>query len=602
MNRIPGKKEDKLKVLETIGEKEFPYLIGDILFFELEHSDIKIMDGPGDGRRDIYSEFSEQEKCITQCKFHYDSSKSVSSRETDEIIIALNKFGSKKGLFCTNGRISPQGKREYLDNYPEFDLKFLEGMDIVDLILSNPSLSYVWFSNGNISHVRHEIGIPFVVNSSFDFESIDLTDLNGGNLIFKIVEDYFFLDDFEPYRPIKINQVNSPKNKVKCFVLVGTGASFIHEIEKIKEQFLNFIVSNCSLTNAILRFGKASFGNFSDDIFQDKITINADFSETYILSNHNWYIESEWLLPQDEKKWIFPKRLGCLEAPWAAWYNSEFDICLTVEIKSEYNIQPSFVREISMQKDRERLSESLFVLVSDEEFQQLAKKTLYSYNWHSNYGIQGKIVGWLNPILLEENSYPISLKDGKPKDEQILEKEKYFLKSKPTIIEFIKEKGFKTINPDNALKISEIEEKPILTQPKYNFHSSAELYHYYTDIPSPINPKYRELLFMKFWEVPYDLDEVRIKIEESVICDKYANYMWDIRIAPSAKKTYVNLLYLIPSNLVLSTSEIIEDEKIIFSKDLFEIETKLKSIWNNVETATEKFWNNEYGIYFRFNK
>ena len=81
----------------------------------LGHTKVRILDGPGDGRRDILSITLKEYNIVT--KHHSDDSKSV-ARETDEIVIALAKFGVKSALFFfTNGRISPQ-ESVIRDNFP----------------------------------------------------------------------------------------------------------------------------------------------------------------------------------------------------------------------------------------------------------------------------------------------------------------------------------------------------------------------------------------------------------------------------------------------------------------------------------------------------
>lgn len=370
MTRIPGKKDEKLKFLESIGEKEFPYLIGDILFHVKGHSNIKILDGPGDGRRDILSNDSNNKKCITQCKFHYDSTKTVGSRETDEIVLALNKFDCSKGFFCTNGKVSPQGKREYIDNFPNFDLDFLEGTDIVNYILSNPSLNYVWFEEGNISDVRHSLGIPFVIKLNIEKESLnenEFESLRWRNIQLNIQSDYIKTSCLEPFRKFHTHENQFSNNLIKGYMIIATGPIYLHEISEIKTYFLNQLIKKDKFNQARIRFGIASYGNYKDNTFSNENLVNSDEPITYIIENNSVFTEREWLLPKDTSKWIFPPRFGTLEASWTAWYNPANDICLTVELKSEYSIQPNFIIELLFKKDLERLENSLFLNVNKEE-------------------------------------------------------------------------------------------------------------------------------------------------------------------------------------------------------------------------------------------
>ena len=159
---MPGKPKDKLKYLESIDQYDFPYLIADILSSYYNHHNVRVVDGTGDGKRDIFSVNSKGEKIITQCKYHYDMSKTSGTRQTDEIVIALNKYKSNIGFFCTSGKLTPQSKREYLDNYPDFELNWLEGHEIVDIVLEDTILRKVWFENEKIHLTNSNVSIPFI--------------------------------------------------------------------------------------------------------------------------------------------------------------------------------------------------------------------------------------------------------------------------------------------------------------------------------------------------------------------------------------------------------------------------------------------------------
>lgn len=91
MSRIPGSPQDKLALLQNLDQEKFPHLVGDILFYVHNHRDVKIVDGPGDGRRDLFSKTSDGSVHLTQCKFHKNSEVSVSSRETDVNCYSFDK-------------------------------------------------------------------------------------------------------------------------------------------------------------------------------------------------------------------------------------------------------------------------------------------------------------------------------------------------------------------------------------------------------------------------------------------------------------------------------------------------------------------------------
>ena len=74
------------KFLQNLDARKILNLCTDILYIN-GHTDIRIMEGPGDGQRDIHSINPNGEKCLTQSKFHSNLSYTVSAKERD-----LNNF------------------------------------------------------------------------------------------------------------------------------------------------------------------------------------------------------------------------------------------------------------------------------------------------------------------------------------------------------------------------------------------------------------------------------------------------------------------------------------------------------------------------------
>src|SRR2546425_851294 len=109
------------------------------------HSNIRVMEGPGDGGRDIHSIDAESRPHLTQCKYHLDSSHTCSSRELSELPMAMTKLGYNRGLFVTSAKISPQAKREYLNDYPDIILDFLDGGELAKEVLANGMLTALWW-------------------------------------------------------------------------------------------------------------------------------------------------------------------------------------------------------------------------------------------------------------------------------------------------------------------------------------------------------------------------------------------------------------------------------------------------------------------------
>lgn len=149
-------------LLASLNPQALLRLANDLLFVR-GHRSIRLTDGPGDGGRDIHSTLDRGDVHLTQSKWHKDIDQACSSDELSELPMAMTKFGYRRGLFVTNARISPQGKREYLDSYPGLALEFLDGETLAQEVLNNGLLRAVWLSNGRIERIDSAVFIPFIV-------------------------------------------------------------------------------------------------------------------------------------------------------------------------------------------------------------------------------------------------------------------------------------------------------------------------------------------------------------------------------------------------------------------------------------------------------
>lgn len=127
------------------------------------HRLVRQTDGPGDGGRDVHSLTQDGRKHLTQCKHHDDASHACSSDEVSELPMALVKFGIPQGLFVTDARISPQAKREYLSDYPNLALEFLDREELIGEVLASAVLRALWFDGGKLGLVNARTIFPFLV-------------------------------------------------------------------------------------------------------------------------------------------------------------------------------------------------------------------------------------------------------------------------------------------------------------------------------------------------------------------------------------------------------------------------------------------------------
>lgn len=226
MRRTPGTPAEKLALLGGLDETSLPHLVADVLYFCRNHRNVAVVDGPGDGRRDISSTRPDGAKHLTQCKFHGDVTAKVGARETDELPVALLKFGSQKGLFVTTARLSPQSKREYLGDFPGFELEFWDGLQLVDQVLSSPLLSELWFSGGAVQRRAVSAAVPYVIRRGSDDRPIHVEPLPFVTSEYSLAFRNASLSAgvFAPYRPPKVVDPSEPGGEsLWCQEAVITG-------------------------------------------------------------------------------------------------------------------------------------------------------------------------------------------------------------------------------------------------------------------------------------------------------------------------------------------------------------------------------------------
>lgn len=228
----------------------------DLLFIRGHHQ-IRITDGPGDGARDIHSLDSRGNIHITQCKYHNNPHKSVSSRELAELPIALSKFSCSKGLFITNIKISPQGKREYLSDYPNFDLDFTDGLTLIREIRANPILRARWIDccgqDWSFSLTfpvlirRHSDDTPILPEFSYEDNLLDkiIDEINELVKPTVLTSTTGFIDEghFPLYRePKRLTQEEGLLPQLRCSIIKCSGIKTIAE-----QQFLQEAISSATL-------------------------------------------------------------------------------------------------------------------------------------------------------------------------------------------------------------------------------------------------------------------------------------------------------------------------------------------------------------------
>jgi hypothetical protein len=595
--RIPGSPDKKLALLSTIDYKTLPYLVGDVLYFLRGHNEVQVVDGPGDGKRDVHSVKPDGSRHVTQCKYHQDVHTTVSSDETDQIILALAKFGCKCGLFVTTGKISPQAKREYLDNYPDFELDFIDGTGLVDAVLASPILSAVWFDGVSLTQARSSLRLPFVLriaqtDQPWSFKKF--TEVNELGLNYKFNSGTYSRLDFEPYRPpVETTQEENESDWLQCYEVLCPSPIRVHEIsenQKVIAKIISKQVDEAYLP-LIIRFGVPSLAANAEVRCDDRVKIPQVRPTSFVIDKNRAIIaERDWVVLGNHDDWIFPENLSCLGASWAGWLSRlQNTIVMQELVWPSFDPEPYFTQQ-RLQIRQKGLGKSLFLAGNkpdcDAFKNRLSKKEWP--NWSCPYGPNGVLLGWLHPALEAEKIRDSIHKYKEDEYDALIHR-----------IESISSKTSLTKVPDKqAVFIAAAAGEELLPTPKESRGiGSAELVHCYGDVPSPVYLKNREFMFIQMWRIPKFPSVARKTISSNPLTlnDDVSIFM-DVKRGYKTKETFLlsSLIFPCPANI--SSDEYfdaIKDKRDTYFNKIAEY---IQSFWAKAELATEFFWRTELGF------
>lgn len=612
MTRIAGTPTEKLTFLSTLDPNILPHLVADILYFLYEHKEVRVVDGPGDGKRDVHSVQPNGARHISQCKYHQNTNVAVSSDETDELILALTKFGCKAGLFVTTGKISPQAKREYLDNYPGFQLNFIDGLGLVDAVLASPILSAVWLDGKSVTQIRSSLYVPFVLRMARDDRQIEFkkfTDTDDQDVGYKFSSGTCHKLDFDPYRPASRKRHEGYRpDEVRCYEVRCSGTIRIYDIPEHLRLIANTVAKQVDEESLplIIRFGIPSLTANIDTSPDDRVKITRVRPQSFIITKSRTIMtERDWVVISKHEDWIFPKNLSVAEAAWAGWLSRSKNTILMQELRWPPFGPASFFTQRQHQLRQQWLEDSLFVGGSKSDC-NILEKTLSEDdcpNWSCSYGPNGVLLGWLHPALEASESGHITFRyygkedkfEGIPRIDLQLN---IFQERIKRIRDICAKNSLAEIPFQQARLIGAAAGEDLLPTPvdEGEFHS-AELFHYYEDVPSPVYLQDRRFLFVRMWYVPVTPPEVRNALETNPInLAGDTSIYWDAKLGRRTKKTFLlsTLMFFVPPGI--SANEYFES--IIEERDtsLKKLAEYIYSLWCDAELSTEFFWRTEVGF------
>lgn len=613
--------QDTEKFLQKLDERKLLDICTDILALE-GHTNIKIMEGPGDGQRDIHSIGPDGSNYLIQSKFHSDFSQSVSAKELGEVVLGMVRFGYKHGLFITSAKISPQAKRDCLNDYPDYFVDFLEGWEIAKKVFDNLVLKAIWYDGHSIDKVAYTLVVPILVRNLETDKPLPLlpehTQTLKGNEInigrSEVQVNYQRGSSssrvFGEYRSPKRKtpyELGSPNLGVTEAIL--SGVIHLEDIEQIIEALGDEVLAQVPVINPQIEhyavvLGRPSLTPLGGEASGARIELE-DYSPRTLVS-HNGFkgMEVDWILPSEESKWVLPDSPRISQADWIRWYNCDYDICLDIIIQCPPSDEVKW--QFVEQHDHfiKWWNESLFMLMPAEILERLEDDNIpqptESYEWNTKQAL----CIWLHPIF---NS-PFIYSSIEPEYEDIdphpskddLIKAKDYLESIRSKVELL---GGVAVDPEKARHMVAIQdEDPYPNFENVIFQGKHLAYDVYI-VPSPIDPRSRRFQFSVCWEIAENnsqqlsLDQLMRELQSR----DYHPFQSDLFLDTDtlSKATFIiNELIFSPDDIFRSTPEVLENATLLALKTINETEKYLSQQTHSVR-ATRKYWDKELWMKFR---
>jgi hypothetical protein len=602
-------------LFEKLDWQKFVELIADILYRK-GHSNIKIVDGTGDGGRDIHSITPEGENHLTQCKFQStDPLKTVSSRQTGELPLAMMKFGYQRGLFATNGKISPQSQREYISDYPDLNLDFIQGKEIIKTVFNDLILRKIWYDGESIDKISYNVTIPFLTRDLVKDKLIRLENSENREKILlegkEIKLQLKFQDEvvkeqlFEPYRPSTVKTFMDPYSTyITCIVAVLEGINILDKLDNaIKEVFsylLEYLKSKLNEEHIPIAV-RSGIPYLNDELSEVNVELSFE-PKTFIIQDKIEYYEYDWLIPSKRLNWCYPEDIRVLESSWVRWYNPELDLCLDLNILCSPNNASKRMLEEYYDFFVKWWKKSLFAVVQKPKlnFDEVdIPKPTYEMEWCKDE----VLYGWLHGNLLSDIRPPMFVESNDDSwNEFTSENEKYLKELKEKLLKL----EVQMIEPEKARHMFALKNDPYPVTDIIRYKSVELLIDYFYMIPSPIDPESRIFEFQVCWSldnIPSEgiLSNIREEISE-IINSKQENIDFVIPNISGLKNPFiaVNLEFL-DLDLHKKTDDILEYIEPIIAPLIDEIEQIIEKYCPNSKRATKEFWKFEIGLIFSDN-
>jgi hypothetical protein len=528
--------------------------------------------------------------------------------------MAMTKLNYKHGLFVTNAKISPQAKREYLNDYRNLDLDFLDGEELAREVLSNGVLAALWWEGTHFSHVNvstifpmiiriHDGDIPFNPFSSYTEDEVrpffEYLDQRHPEYRFSLQDGRNSTEPFEPYRypePLTMEEGALPFIRVVEVAITGqvAFAAFPTLSESINKATCHWLLPK--YRGISVRVGRPEIVPLQGSSTGKRIITDVH-ATSFTCTSCFCSEEKAWFAAEPSEHWSGESDARVSEAQWIRLYAKDLDCALSYEIETRISSarrkMEEALREISLQG----WNASVFCLVPEWEnwpYQDIPEPDeTVLWPW------DGRILcGWYHWSLL---GGPVKIRSAEDsRSPFVFPDEEDIRKHLAAIKEFLSTQADCQILEDtDARHMVALAGKNPFPDLGFSTVDTGEVIFYPETLPSPIRPTARRFRASVAWRTAINnkeaetdiqavLDETSSDFQHSALCERWEEYLW----------SYFDI---VPKQLDAKPTEGILNDIFVWLKSLIPaIEDRLRK-HGKFERATKDLWSRRFAVNFGMN-
>lgn len=583
------------------------------------HDGIKITDGPGDGSRDVHSLSPSGLPHLTQCKYHHDLTRTVSANDLGELPLGLHRLGYAEGLFVTNARISPQGKRDYIDGYPGLSLNYMQGSELAPAVFESSILRALWYDGETLDRVTYALVVPFIardlvrdrpVNLLADTEEPPSAEelcvpLRKGTVSMRVRPVFTAMSLFEPYSSPEVKTASEHwLPEVRSAEAVLTGAALLRDLDANLAASASWLAERLlhrhrhGPCHYALRRGKVFLTPLGGESAGVRIKLPSEPATRVILADVD-YDEWDWLMPDPQRGWVPPDRYSASEAEWVRWYNCKMDVCLALSLLSS----PSNVSRCHALMMRASIQDawcrSQFALVPTARLNRLSVIPSRMADW----GHGEALCAWLVPEFAT-GLFPSGLEQD-DQDHWYLDMDPAEETDDTRCIEQAVSLGGRALDPCQARHMFAAVNADPYPDVGAVTYRPVDLLSNPQTVASPVDPCGRRIAFDICWSLGKDVDvgvltEAIPRLPHS--CGRgRPEFDATFSVQSGVDRTAFLLadLVLKEPHLSSATADLLENAEPALASALEQLERRISDLGYLPRRATAVFWAAEIGLMFR---